>query len=154
MTPRSNPKHRTITLTATVPPLYRREIVGQRTICNDLDATAQSVRNWTRIGMPVGGTPARPRYDRGAVCQWFSAYCVEQRRAELAGSRRNGAKVARLTSAQARMINLGLQLRDEPGWFVIVPLSHSHPLREEQLRVAAEGRYDPRDAEDDEEESA
>lgn len=127
---------RVLSLSATVLAGGIRPTATQDEVCEVLDVTPPTIRDWCRRGMPVQGTPARPRYVWPDVFTW--AACFRER------VRKDGHRGPRhLSIEEAHEWHLDLQRDMDPAAFVIVPLAHDHPAREAQVRRAAAGFAPP-----------
>ena len=103
------------------------------------DVTDRTLRGWAQIGLPTEKGPGgRTLYPIPSAGIWGACY-----KAMVATADRHGRGPTHLSVEQAEAWHLGNQLRDDPDYFVIVPLDWDHPMREAQLRRAAEGCEPP-----------
>lgn len=115
---------------------------SQRDICEALDCSEQTIRNYIRRGLPVHGTAKRPWFIWPETIAWSCYY-----RHLL---RQGGGQAPRdIPFAKAHAWYIGKQAEEAPARFLVVPLMWDHPAREELLRRAAIGiEPDPLDEDD------
>ncbi len=142
-------------LSARVRRSLTRATVSQESFCEMMKVSDQTLRNWRSMGMPVEGTEARPRYPLPDALTWALYYRTQLIEDPRPRSRRAAALPPRqITLERAKRWHLWDDFRtdrDGHSWYVLVPLAHDHPMREEQLRRAAAGRPPPPDPVDLEE---
>lgn len=105
-------------------------LVKQADVVEMTKVSAQTLRNYVRRGMRVYGTPTRPLYQLGDVCNWM-AYANMLRETHRPKDR--------IEQDEATQHMLQVEARGDPAGYVVVPVHHDHPQREYWLRKAAEG---------------
>jgi hypothetical protein len=120
--------------------------LSQAEACEWFDCTDRTLRAWTVRGLPTlkgpQGKPLYPLPDSNVWALAFRAMCAEDPR------HRSGPP--HLTMEEADAWHLGSQMKEWPEDFAVVPLALDHPMRQQQLELAAKGNEPPSADEDDE----
>lgn len=132
---------KTVSLRANVPDI-KPLLLTPKQVAEIHAVDERTVRNWTAAGLPQAVGGARPKYEAGAVMRWATFY--EVLKAQFQRSDKRKGMPTYISGAEAdAWYYTAAATQSERGPYVVVPLWHDMPGREEMLRIACAGVEPP-----------